>query len=148
MKPRKAEDPRTRKPVTILSVTEDVENRLAIKTTAKLDAARAIPNWFRPGRLQPNRSVRRWGASGQALSDRTLQEKYAASSDLLANTAPRVTNGAATLQPDVVSAPAVTAVVEALDHGYLFIQGPPGSGKSTIGAPVGATCSVPVSGSP
>ena len=31
MKPGEAQDPRTRKPVTILSVTEDVENRLAIK---------------------------------------------------------------------------------------------------------------------
>ena len=136
MKPGKAEDPRTRRAVTILSVTEDVENRLTIKTTATLDAARAITELTppRPPSTGPQRKA--LGRIGQALSEGTLARKYAASSDLLANTAPRVTNGAATLQPDVVSAPAVTAVVEALDRSYLFIQGPPGSGKSTIGSQV------------
>ena len=39
-------------------------------------------------------------------------------------------------QPDEVSAKTVSAVVAALDRSYCFIQGPPGSGKSTIGSEV------------
>ncbi|MFY9663614.1 MAG: AAA domain-containing protein, partial [Candidatus Cybelea sp.] len=40
------------------------------------------------------------------------------------------------LQPDRVTAASVAAVVSSLDNSYLFVQGPPGSGKSTIGSHV------------
>ena len=40
------------------------------------------------------------------------------------------------MQPERVSAEAVSAVASALDNSYLFVQGPPGSGKSTIGSRV------------
>ncbi len=65
----------------------------------------------------------------------SLRKDHPATYDLLANRDPRVRDRQ-TLQPERITPQAVTAVVSALDSSYLFVQGPPGSGKSTIGSQV------------
>jgi predicted RecB family nuclease len=66
----------------------------------------------------------------------TLATERPATSDLLLARAPRlgVRGASGDVQPDVVSKESVSAAVASLERSALFIQGPPGSGKSTIGA--------------
>jgi len=71
----------------------------------------------------------------QSFDDGTLETQYRATYDLLAARDPRV-SGFTVLQPGKVTAEAISAVAQALDRSYLFLQGPPGSGKSTIGSQV------------
>ncbi|HMF28427.1 MAG TPA: DEAD/DEAH box helicase, partial [Candidatus Cybelea sp.] len=68
--------------------------------------------------------------------DGSLPGRHAATYDLLTNRDPRLTQITTTLQPRDVTAESVRTIVSALDRSYLFIQGPPGSGKSTIGSQV------------
>ncbi len=128
-------NPRTRKQAgTILSL--DHETRLlGLKTTAPIEAVRAIaeliprPPW--PANVQRDALAR----IARSFLDGNLSSEYAATHDLLANRDPRVV-GARTLQPPVVDAKSLSGTVAALDNSYLFIQGPPGSGKSTYGSQV------------
>lgn len=62
--------------------------------------------------------------------------RYRAAYDVLTNAAPRLRTVApgGVVQPAVPDEPAVRALVEALDESYLFVQGPPGSGKTYLGA--------------
>ena len=128
-------NPRTRKPAgTILSL--DHETRLlGLKTTASIEDARAIteliprPPW--PADVQRDALAR----IARSFLAGTLFNQYPATYDLLANRDPRVV-GARTLQPPVVDAESLSTTVAALDNSYLFIQGPPGSGKSTYGSQV------------
>jgi len=129
-------DPRTgRSAGTILSIDED-RGLLVLKTRVSLDAARAIEELIPPGPL-PNPAQRDAVAriADSFLAGR-VRDEYPASFDLLTSADPRLTHGGARLQPAPVTAGAVTAAAERLDRSYLFVQGPPGSGKSTIGAQV------------
>ncbi|HEY1654382.1 MAG TPA: TM0106 family RecB-like putative nuclease [Candidatus Tumulicola sp.] len=67
-----------------------------------------------------------------------LAQRWPATFDLLAARDPRVSGKRPgdSLQPARADAPEISAVVRALDRSYLFIQGPPGSGKTTKGASV------------
>jgi predicted RecB family nuclease len=128
-------NPRTRKPAgTILSL--DHETRLlGLKTTASIEDARAVtelipcPPW--PANVQRDALAR----IARSFLDGNLFSEYPATYDLLANRDPRVVS-ARSLQPQVVDAESVSETVAALDNSYLFIQGPPGSGKSTYGSQV------------
>ena len=60
--------------------------------------------------------------------------RYAAVRDILCARAPRVRGRAAGAALQTLDLAAQTALVASLDSSYLFIQGPPGSGKTYTGA--------------
>lgn len=66
----------------------------------------------------------------------TLDAAHPATLALLLVRTPRLVGQVrgARLQPDTVTKEAVSAIVQALDRSYLVVQGPPGSGKTTMGA--------------
>jgi predicted RecB family nuclease len=67
--------------------------------------------------------------------DGTIRERFPAALDIVLRATPRL-NGVASgalLQPATITGDAIAELVNALDRSYLFIQGPPGSGKSTTG---------------
>ena len=63
----------------------------------------------------------------------TLQAQFPATLEILLNRKPRL-KIAGPIQPAEVTKESVSRVVQSLDNSYLFAQGPPGSGKTTIGA--------------
>jgi uncharacterized protein len=67
--------------------------------------------------------------------------RYAAAYDVLTKSAPRLRGrGAGTVvAPDVVDETSVGAVLGELDRSYVFIQGPPGAGKTTLASGLIAT---------
>ncbi len=131
-----ADNPRTRKRAgTIVSINDD-DNLLELKTTAGLETARAIHELIPvgpPSSLPKRKALARLG---KAYLDGTLQSEYPAATDLLDNRDPVVRGRSRTIQPAEVTATTVSDVVQRLENSYLFIQGPPGSGKSTIGSQV------------
>jgi uncharacterized protein len=71
----------------------------------------------------------------QAFLDGALTTTYPAIADLLLRGVPGLHDRArgATLQPAAVTSDAIATLIDQLDGSYLFLQGPPGSGKSTTG---------------
>ena len=67
--------------------------------------------------------------------DGSIRERFPAALDILLRATPRLTGIArgASLQPPEITGDAIASLVNALDGSYLFVQGPPGSGKSTTG---------------
>lgn len=125
----------TRRAGTIVSLDENA-NRLELKTTAPLEIARGITELIPqgpPSTKELRKSLARIAAS---FLDGTLHDRYPAADNLLGARDPRLSVAGAPVQPELVTAESVSAVVSALDCSYLFIQGPPGSGKSTIGSKV------------
>lgn len=137
-----AVDPRTKKSGTIVAIDGD-KNLLRFKTTAPLEAARQIRELI-PGGPPPTKEQRRaLGRIAKAFLAGTLREEHPATYDLLAGRDPRLGNeegrglsDRGRIQPQRVDPQSVSAVVASLDRSYLFVQGPPGSGKSTIGSQV------------
>ncbi|MBV8530397.1 MAG: TM0106 family RecB-like putative nuclease [Candidatus Eremiobacteraeota bacterium] len=127
-------DPRTKLHGTILSLDADA-NRLELRTTAQIDAARAITELIPRPPLSTAVQRAALARIGEAFVAGRLETEYPATYDLLASRDPRVA-GMSLLQPHHVDAGSVGAVAAALDRSYLFLQGPPGSGKSTIGSRV------------
>ncbi len=72
----------------------------------------------------------------QSLLDEGDHCRYRAALDVLTAAAPRVRGlpPGATIQPQVVHEQSLRAVCDALDDSYLFVQGPPGAGKTYFGA--------------
>ena len=134
MSPGEAHDPRTQKAAgTIVRITE--ENLLELKTTAKIERARAITELI-PG--PPPRTPDQKKALeriAEAFLDGSIARRYPAANDILTANYPR-SRGSRVLQPAEVNATTVSDAAQALDQSYLFVQGPPGSGKTTIGAAV------------
>lgn len=130
-----AVDPRTKSRAGTIVGIDDDRNLLELKTTAEPESARKIMELIPVG--PPSTATQRAALARIATSflRGDLFKEHPAVFDMLSNSAPRV-RGMRVLQPERVDAPAVSAVVSALDHSYLFIQGPPGSGKSTIGSEV------------
>ena len=65
-----------------------------------------------------------------------LESDHAATSALLRAAMPRFIGlpAGATIQPPTVDGSSLADAIARLDNSYLFVQGPPGSGKSTFGA--------------
>ncbi len=129
------ENPRTRKVAGAIVSLDDESGLLELKTTALPDAARALRE-LTPGRPIPSKEQR--GALARiarAFLAGNLEAAHPASYDLLSGRPPRITSSDP-IQPPKVDAKSVSERVAALDSSYLFIQGPPGSGKSTYGSQV------------
>jgi predicted RecB family nuclease len=127
-------NPRTRAQAgTILSFDEE-RSRLVLKTTAPIEAARAIAELIpsRPITADPQRDA--LARIGAAFLNGDLARVYPATDDLLARRDPRGAFGGGRLQPEQVTAASLSEAIRALDRSYLFVQGPPGSGKTAIGA--------------
>ncbi|HKU69191.1 MAG TPA: TM0106 family RecB-like putative nuclease [Candidatus Baltobacteraceae bacterium] len=147
-------DPDTGKGAGTIFTLDDDENRLTIKWTGTLDEARNIRALIPGGPI---------GTDPQKASLTRIAESYLngtiapATRDLLLARDPRLCHtesndrafpfvilssskgapsSARPLQPQTVTPDAVTTVATALDESYLFIQGPPGSGKTWTGSRV------------
>ena len=69
----------------------------------------------------------------QAYLEGTLESRSPATLQMLLNRAPQL-KVAGRIQPDAVTNETVSHAVQNFKRSYLFIQGPPGSGKTTVGA--------------
>ncbi len=137
MGPGDAHDPRTRKSGEIIRLDEE-NGRLELKRTGSIEEARAVRELIPPGPI-PSRAQRdALVRIADSFVAGTLATEYPATLDLLTNADPRLTGGVpgSDLQPKEVNAQSILDVVRALDRSYLFIQGPPGSGKTTHGSQV------------
>ena len=135
MKKGGAHDPRTKKSGEIIEIDEE-RHLLRFKFGGTLEQARAITELIPGGPYQTEAQRASLARIGESFLDGNLQREFPAAFDLLAAHDPRTINSRHKLQPEQVSADSVSAVVQALDRSYLFIQGPPGSGKTTIGSRV------------
>ncbi len=107
--------------------------RVKLHRDIKPDELRAlIPG----GPLQVNVQRAALRRIAQSLLDGRLASDAPATRDLLLAHAPRLRERrvGARIQPEAVTAQALADLVFALDDSIVFIQGPPGSGKSTMGA--------------
>jgi uncharacterized protein len=127
---------------TIVKIDEDGDlNILELKRSGDRDDARALVALIPGGPLQTTTQRKALERIAESFVGGRLAADHPATFDLLEARVPRVGAIAGArpdgiLQPERVTAEAVSAVVQALDRSYLFIQGPPGSGKSTIGSQV------------
>ncbi len=73
---------------------------------------------------------------GEALLADAGACRYRAAYDVLTGRAPRLRarSAGSRIQPECVDEASVREVVDLLDDSYLFVQGPPGSGKTYVGA--------------
>jgi predicted RecB family nuclease len=130
-------NPRTKKRAGLILSVDENRNLLELKTTATLEAASEILELVPapPPPTHVQRKALAWIAA--AYLDGKLDREFSATADLLAIRAPRVgkpLTATREIQPSAVTAASVSKAVAALEDSYLFIQGPPGSGKSTTGA--------------
>ncbi len=133
MSPGGATDPRIKKSVTITALDTE-KNLLQIKTKLPLEQVReireVIPNG--PPPTKPQRDA--LAHIARSFLGGRLHDEYPATNDLLFKRPPRLAGGERKIQPAEVDARNVLAVAKGLDESYLFVQGPPGSGKSTYGS--------------
>jgi predicted RecB family nuclease len=86
--------------------------------------------------VQPSSVLAALVRFGEALLAGEKPFRYRAAYDVLMKAPPRLRGLApgATIQPEHPDEPALQALCDALDESFLFVQGPPGSGKTYIGA--------------
>ncbi|MGC1381447.1 MAG: TM0106 family RecB-like putative nuclease [Candidatus Baltobacteraceae bacterium] len=132
---RQPVDPHSGKGAGELIKVDDAARTLELKLNSAIppESLRAlIPG--KPLPTNPQRAAIERAA--QLYADDALGIKHPATSDLLLVRPPRLRdvppNGI--VQPADVGAGAISARIAALDSSALFVQGPPGSGKSTKGA--------------
>ncbi len=121
----------------IVGIDED-RRELRLKRTGSVAEARAvtalIPRHPLPTDVQRKalKRIAELFAAGRLVDERR------ATFDLLTARDPRLTGipAGAVIQPERVTPATVSAIVRSLDRSYVFIQGPPGSGKTTTGAGV------------
>lgn len=71
----------------------------------------------------------------ESLLEGECRHRFSAAFDILTNGAPRLKSGPRlTLQPEIPEETSIQPLLNDLDDSYLFIQGPPGSGKTYTGA--------------
>jgi predicted RecB family nuclease len=128
------DNPRTKKGAGTIISLDDESGLLELKTTASLDAARALRELI-PGRPIESKEQRAaLTRIARSFLAGKLEGDYPASYDLLIRQPPRLRDLSREIQPPKVDASSVSGRVAALASSYLFIQGPPGSGKSTYGS--------------
>jgi uncharacterized protein len=125
-------DPYTRKGAGEIVCIDAAKRELQIKLTKTIDPAelRALI----PGTPIPQHKKRTaMERIAQAYAAGTLQADYPATLQMLLNRAP-VLKTSGPIQPERVTPESVSRVIGNLDRSALFVQGPPGSGKTTAGA--------------
>lgn len=126
--------PDSRKAIGELVAHDPSERRVALKLSDEMAGQlRALV----PGPPLPHgarqASIERIAA---ALVAGDLATRHPATSAILRASLPRFSGRpiGATIQPSTIDEASVTDAFASLDGSYLFVQGPPGSGKSTLGA--------------
>ncbi|MDP9017247.1 MAG: TM0106 family RecB-like putative nuclease [Candidatus Eremiobacteraeota bacterium] len=129
-------DPATRKAAGDLVGIDSESNRLHIKRSAALQAAAPLSALI-PGRpIATDAQDSSLERIAHVLIDGSLAAKHPVISDILLRRTPRLRDSDGTIQPEEVGVESLVHLVQSLDSSYLFIQGPPGSGKSTKAAAV------------
>ena len=130
-------DPETRRRVGTVVLVDDDQGVIDIKLGSSRPAPTAsslIPHDFvHPGQKpQSLQRLARWVLDHDIDGPRD----FLSGRDLLTRQAPRFTGaeGQVLLMPGEMPGGAARRLVSSLDESYLAIQGPPGSGKSTVGA--------------
>ena len=129
-----ADCPDMQKPVTEIVSHDETRRLMTLKLSKEMAATlRALI----PAGPLPH-GIRQAGIEriARALLDGTLRRSNAATSALLRGEPPRFAGRppGATIQPATIDGASIASAIAGLDRSYLFIQGPPGSGKSTTGA--------------
>lgn len=129
--------PHTKKGAGTIVEIDDDRNLLRIKLSSNV-VPRELKALIPGGPMRTDAQQAALEEIALAYEAGKLRERYPAIGDLLLAAAPRFTGRApgARVQPATVTSAAVAGLVAALDRSYLFVQGPPGSGKSTLGADV------------
>jgi len=128
-------DPATGKSAGKIVALDGVARTIAIKLkgTCQPESLRAL---IPPGPLPIRNHREAMETIAQAYLDGSLERDHPATLGLLLARVPQLRDRrrGSMLQPGRVTRESVADVVRALERSYLVIQGPPGSGKSTIGA--------------
>jgi predicted RecB family nuclease len=141
-------DPGTGNGAGTIFALDDDANRVTIKWTGTLEEARKLRALIPGGPIRTDEQK----ASLARIAEAYLNDTIApATLDLLLARDPRLCHREVSndreqeraapslsrrLQPDTVTPHVVTEVAKSLDESYLFIQGPPGSGKTWTGSRV------------
>ena len=130
-------NPATGKPVTVLEV-DDEAGLVRIKTSDKAHADHPLRALIPGGPMRTDAQDASLERIAQACANGTLATQHPAIADILLRRYPRLEGYAwgDVIQPPEVNPAALTALVSAMQSTYLFVQGPPGSGKSTTAARV------------
>ena len=118
----------------IVSLSDD-EARLRLKVSRGIEPAQLTA--LIPGTPLPHQAHQSAvEAVVRAYLDGALDATYPATADMLFARPPRLTDRprGARIQPQPLTKENVSETIAALDRSYLFVQGPPGSGKTTTGA--------------
>ncbi len=131
-------DPRTKKPAGELHDIDEDRNLVRVKRSGTLSEAADVREVIPGGPLRTDAQRTSLARLGRAYLDGTLATRHPVVLDILKSAFPRLTDrgAGARLQPETVGERAVYDAVRVLDHSYLFVQGPPGSGKTYTGARV------------
>ena len=133
-------DPATRKSPGTVKVDEEARLvRISLSTKAPHPKA-LIPGWPLKTKSQAAALLR----FGRAVLDGTVRHKYSAGWDILTRATPRITGfvEGTIVQPvlrageEAIASADVADLVMRLDRSALVVQGPPGSGKTYVGAHV------------
>jgi uncharacterized protein len=119
---------------TIVSLSDD-DLRLRLKVSRGIDPA-ALTALIPSPPLPHTSQQEAVETVVRAYLDGTLDATYPATADMLLARAPRLADRhrGARVQPLSLTKESISSTVSALDRSYLFMQGPPGSGKTTMGA--------------
>ncbi|MGZ3527651.1 MAG: TM0106 family RecB-like putative nuclease [Vulcanimicrobiaceae bacterium] len=122
---------------TIVALDED-SNQLLLKRAGDVDAAAQLRALIPGGPYRTREQQAALRRIARTYLEGRLDAAHPAIVDMLLARAPRLRDRdrAAVIQPNELDPAELARAVEALDESYLFIQGPPGSGKSTKGAAV------------
>ena len=128
-------DPRIRESIGTIVHIDDEHNLLQIKLNSPQRAA-AITELIPSGPIATGVQRAALARIADAFLDGSLESTSPVTLDLLRNCAPRLTPypPRTQLQPTTADVASILPILAQLDHSYLFLQGPPGSGKTYIGA--------------
>ena len=131
-----AHDPLAKRALGTIIEIDDESNILQLKRGGSSEDAEALTALIPGGPLSTDAQQAALTRIAQSFVDGHLQTAHRAAYDLLTGRNPRMHGSSGSVQPARVTAQSVSSAVQSLDASYLFIQGPPGSGKSTIGSQV------------